>query len=62
MAAENNTEATTVEMSSKERSRYKLYFWISLVVLGLLLLFADEWFWVALPFVLTFYVIGWNFI
>lgn len=62
MVADNNQEVTTVEMPASERRRYKMLFWVSLVILALFLIFANQWFWVVLPFVLTFYVIGWNFI
>ncbi len=62
MADQTTQEATTVEMSNSERNKYKVYFGISLIVLILFLLFADEWFWLALPFLLTYFVIGWNFI
>jgi hypothetical protein len=40
----------------KPASRDWLYFGISLVAMGAFFAFADEWFWVALPFVLTFFV------
>lgn len=33
-----------------------IFFFISLVVIIALLIYASEWFWVALPFVLTYLV------
>jgi hypothetical protein len=40
----------------KPASRDWLYFGISMVAIALLFAFADEWFWLALPFVLTYFV------
>ncbi|MEL6139981.1 MAG: hypothetical protein AAFU67_00015 [Bacteroidota bacterium] len=36
--------------------RYWLLFLISLVVFFLMLIFVNEWFWVAMPFMLTYLV------
>jgi hypothetical protein len=44
---------TAANESSK---KYWMYFGISFVIIVLLLAFASEFFWVALPFVLTFLV------
>ncbi len=33
-----------------------IIFLVSLVIMILFFMFADEWFWVALPFVLTYFV------
>lgn len=35
-----------------------LYFGISLVLTLLMLVFANQWFWVGLPFTLTFLVVA----
>lgn len=45
-------------MASKSNStgKYWLYFIISLIAMIALLIFRPEWFWVALPFVLTYLV------
>lgn len=50
MATETNSNTDT--------RRYWLYFFVSLVVMILMLMFMNEWFWVALPFVLTYLVLA----
>jgi hypothetical protein len=47
---------STQTQKEESRGKYWLLFLISLVVIVLLLLFITPWFWVALPFVLTFLV------
>lgn len=32
-----------------------IFFFVSLIATILLLMYADEWFWVTLPFVLTYF-------
>lgn len=44
--------------SSAERKKYWLYFFISLVIFTLMLIFMNQWFWVAMPFMLTFLVLA----
>lgn len=44
--------------SNNNTRRYWLFFLVSLVVMIALLIFANEWFWVALPFVLTYLVLA----
>jgi hypothetical protein len=50
--------------ATKSNTRSNLMDWgiflVSLVVMILLLMFADEWFWLALPFVLTYLAKGFN--
>lgn len=48
---------TTANESSK---KYWIYFGISFVIIVLLLAYASEFFWIALPFVLTFLVKAFN--
>ena len=47
--------ATTTETS---RGKYWLYFLVSLVIFLLMLIFMNQWFWVAMPFMLTFLVLA----
>ncbi len=42
--------------SNTSKGKYWTLFLISLVVMIALLIFIPEWFWVALPFVLTYLV------
>lgn len=48
--------ATTSENSST--GKYWLYFLISLVIFILMLIFMNQWFWVAMPFMLTYLVLA----
>jgi len=42
--------------TTSPRSKYWLYFGISTIATLALLIFANEWFWVGLPFMLTYLV------
>lgn len=44
--------------SSDDRKKYWLYFLIFLVIFILMLMFMNQWFWVAMPFMLTFLVMA----
>ncbi len=44
------------QANNKSRSLDWLLFLASTAIVILLLIFADEWFWVALPFSLTYFV------
>ncbi|NJB87812.1 4-hydroxybenzoate polyprenyltransferase [Lewinella marina] len=37
---------------------YWIYFLISMVIFFLMLIFLNQWFWVAMPFMLTFLVMA----
>ncbi len=53
------TEYSMATTASKESTRkYWLYFLISLVIFLLMLIFMNQWFWVAMPFMLTFLVMA----
>ncbi len=49
---------STVDTSPSKRRAYWLYFLISTAALIAMLIFADEWFWIALPFSLTYFVMA----
>lgn len=40
------------------RRNYWIYFLISAVIFFLMLIFLNQWFWVAMPFMLTFLVMA----
>jgi uncharacterized membrane protein len=44
--------------TTKSTGKYWLYFLISLVVMILLMIFVTKFFWLALPFVLTYFAKG----
>jgi len=46
----------TTESQNSSRTTDWILFFVSLVVCILMLIFLNEWFWVALPFVLTYLV------
>ena len=46
----------TYIMSDVATGKYWLYFLISTVILIAMLIFMNEWFWLALPFSLTYLV------
>jgi hypothetical protein len=48
--------ATTTTTNST--GKYWLYFLISLVIFMLMLIFMNQWFWVAMPFMLTYLVMA----
>jgi hypothetical protein len=45
-----------MDTTSKSTRLDWIIFFVSLFVMILFFIFADEWFWVALPFVLTYFV------
>jgi len=45
-----------METTNKSAILDWVFFFISLVAIIALLMYASEWFWIALPFVLTFFV------
>lgn len=44
--------------SSDARGKYWLYFLVFLVIFLLMLIFMNQWFWVSMPFMLTFLVMA----
>ncbi|MGB3546835.1 MAG: hypothetical protein WBA17_07660 [Saprospiraceae bacterium] len=48
----------TENSTAEQRRKYWLYFGISLVIFILMLIFMNEWFWVSMPFMLTFFVLA----
>lgn len=46
----------TTTTKSDSRGMDWILFLVSLVIMILLLMYADEWFWLALPFVCTYLV------
>lgn len=42
--------------TTSENRRYWLLFLVSTLVMLLMLVFVNQWFWIALPFSLTFFV------
>jgi 4-hydroxybenzoate polyprenyltransferase len=44
--------------SAADRRKYWMYFLVSLVIFLLMLIFMNQWFWVAMPFMLTFLVMA----
>lgn len=51
--------ATTANSTST--GKYWLYFLISFVIFILMLIFMNQWFWVSMPFMLTFLVLALDF-
>lgn len=45
-------ESTT----SKSTGKYWVYFLVSLVIMLAMMIWVNSWFWVALPFVMTYFV------
>lgn len=45
-----------MEAANNSTTKDWLLFFVSLVVMIILFAVADEWFWLALPFVLTYFV------
>jgi hypothetical protein len=45
-----------MDTTNKSTRQDWIIFFISLAIMILFFIFADEWFWVALPFVLTYFV------
>ncbi len=48
--------ATTA--TNESTGKYWVYFLISLVIFLLMLIFMNQWFWVAMPFMLTYLVMA----
>jgi hypothetical protein len=48
--------ATTA--TSTSNGKYWLYFLIAFVIFMLMLIFMNQWFWVAMPFMLTYLVLA----
>jgi len=46
--------------TTKSTGKYWLYFFISLIALILMLIFATKFFWVVLPFNFTFFALAMN--
>lgn len=46
----------TPEQTPAQNRRYWLLFLVSFVVFAFMLVFINEWFWVAMPFMLTYLV------
>ncbi|MBC6996404.1 hypothetical protein QWY85_03230 [Neolewinella lacunae] len=44
--------------TAADRRKYWLYFLISFVIFMLMLIFMNQWFWVAMPFMLTYLVLA----
>lgn len=44
--------------SSSDTKKYWLFFLISLVIFLFMLVFVNEWFWVTMPFMLTYLVLA----
>ena len=55
---DNNTSSFEVNTTKEERRKYWLYFLVSLVIFFLMLIFMNQWFWVSMPFMLTFLVMA----
>lgn len=48
--------ATTNDTTS--RGKYWLYFFVAFIIFAFMLVFMNQWFWVAMPFMLTFLVLA----
>jgi len=44
--------------TAADRRKYWMYFLIFFVIFMLMLIFMNQWFWVAMPFMLTFLVMA----
>ncbi len=44
--------------TTTDTKKYWLFFLISLVIFLFMLVFVNEWFWVAMPFMLTYLVLA----
>lgn len=44
--------------ATTSKGKYWLYFLISFVIFMLMLIFMNQWFWVAMPFMLTYLVLA----
>lgn len=49
---------TAQQQTGTDRRKYWLLFLISLVIFILMLIFLNQWFWVSMPFMLTFLVMA----
>ena len=50
--------ATTTTTTNESRRKYWLFFLISFVIFALMLMFMNQWFWIAMPFMLTYLVLA----
>lgn len=48
--------ATMTEQTPAQNRRFWLLFLVSFVVFTIMIIFVNEWFWVAMPFMLTYLV------
>ena len=58
MATPDNHPNAHTHVAPEQRRRYWLYFLVSLGAFFLMLFFLDEWFWIAMPFMLTYLVLA----
>jgi hypothetical protein len=49
---------TATEQTQTSTGKYWLYFLIFFIIFILMLIFMNQWFWVAMPFMLTFLVMA----
>jgi len=49
---------TMANTTAADRRKYWLYFFVFLIIFFLMLMFMNQWFWVAMPFMLTFLVMA----
>lgn len=47
-----------INSTAADRRKYWMYFAIFFVIFMLMLVFMNQWFWVAMPFMLTFLVMA----
>jgi len=57
-AALKLTNDMTTTATETSKGKYWLYFLISFVIFMLMLIFMNQWFWVAMPFMLTYLVLA----
>lgn len=55
---DHKTSSFEVNTTKEDRRKYWLYFLVSLVIFFLMLIFMNQWFWVSMPFMLTFLVMA----
>ena len=58
MATPDTNPNVHTHATAEERRRYWLYFLVSTVAFLAMLFFLDEWFWIAMPFMLTYLVLA----
>mgnify|MGYP000102733906 CR=1 FL=1 len=54
----SQTTTTMANTATTSKGKYWLYFLISFVIFMLMLIFLNQWFWVAMPFMLTYLVLA----